>query len=182
MDAMKLNEVRYVPASVPPHRGVPGVSAEHRLAMVRIATEHDPMMVADDRELERDGPSYTVDTVESFSAEFPKTTLHLILGLDALLGIESWYRWETLLEKVNVIVMVRPGWSLPERLPNWWAERKTEMTALAQAETGKIMLLPITPVDISSTAVREGLRDGSPVQHWLHPGVWQYIRDHNLYE
>ncbi|MBX2870332.1 MAG: nicotinate-nucleotide adenylyltransferase [Acidiferrobacterales bacterium] len=180
--AAQLEQVRYIPASVPPHRAAPGVSAEHRLEMVRIATAQNPLMVADDIELNRDGPSYTVDTVESLANAFPGCTLHLILGLDALLGIESWHRWETLLNQVNVVVMVRPGWPLPVKLPEWWSERKTDITQLEPSETGKIMLVPIMPVDISSTSVREALRQGNPVQQWLHPGVWQYIQDHNLYE
>ncbi len=150
--------------------------------MVQLAIADDPKMIADSRELERSGPSYTIDTIESVRTELRQTTIHLILGLDAALDLETWHRWQSLLDAVNIIVMVRPGWDLPEVLPAWWAERTANIEQLRQSKAGRISLVPITPVDISSTRIREGLKAGTSVQQWLHPSVLQYIQQHDLYE
>jgi len=150
--------------------------------MVQLAIADDPKMVADNRELERSGPSYTIDTIQSVRAEYRQSTIHLILGLDAALGLETWHRWQNLLDAVNLIVMVRPGWDLPEELPTWWSERTSNIDLLRQSKAGRISLVPITPVDISSTRIREGLKAGASVQQWLHPSVLQYIQQHDLYE
>jgi len=107
-----LPSIVFMPAAAPPLREQPQASAKHRLEMVRIATEHEPRLLVDDRELKRNRPSYTVDTIASLQLENPDYRYGLILGVDAMRGLASWYRWQELLERVHFIVMNRPGWSL----------------------------------------------------------------------
>ncbi len=179
MDKTGLPLVRYIPAAIPPHRPQPGASAEARLAMVDLALADLPGMVVDARELRRRGRSYTVDTMESLQAEFPDTIFCLILGVDALLGLDTWHRWQELLGMVGICAMVRPGYDLPEPLPAWWRTQEPESTF---PEAGRIQLVFIDPVDVSATGIREGIRAGEDQQRRLHPKVWQYIQSNNLYE
>jgi nicotinate-nucleotide adenylyltransferase len=179
MDQTGLPLVRYIPAAIPPHRPQPGASAEARLAMVDLVLRDLPGMVADARELRRRGRSYTVDTVESLQAEFPHTQFSLILGVDALLGLDTWHRWQELLGMVGVYAMVRPGYDLPEPLPEWWQAAESDSTFPA---AGRIQLVSIDPVDVSATGIREGIRASEDQQHRLHPAVWQYIQSNHLYE
>lgn len=174
----RLDEVRVIPAAVPPHRDEPRVPAAARLDMVRIALADEPGMVEDAREIERDGHSYTMDTVMELRAEFPGTRFSLILGLDAVLGLDRWHRWEDLLAQVAVIAMVRPGWTPPEPLPSWW---RTGEGAPGPDSAGRIHLMAISPMDVSATRIRDDLRAGRDVRHLLHAGVHEYIRRHGLY-
>lgn len=179
MDLTGLSLVRYIPAAIPPHRPQPGASAEARLAMVDLVLADLPGMVVDARELHRRGRSYTVDTVESLRAEFPDKLFSLILGVDALLGFDTWHRWQELLDMVGIYGMVRPGYDLTESLPEWWRAPEPDSTYPA---AGRIQLVSIDPVDVSATGIREGIRAGEDQQHRLHPAVWQYIQSNNLYE
>jgi len=178
MERCNLDQVRYLPASIPPHRSLPGVSAEQRLEMVKIALDDEPAMIIDDQELRREGRSYTFDTVQTLQQQFPQSRFSLILGLDALLGFDRWHRWQELLGLIDIIAMVRPGWQPPDPLPDWWRDEIKHDTP----DTVKIKLVDIDPVDISATRIRQGIADGDDMGAFLHPGVWQYIQTHGLYE
>jgi len=183
IERCNLDQVRYLPASIPPHRSLPGVSAQQRLEMVKIALADEPAMIIDDLELRREGRSYTIDTVQALQQRFPKSTFSLILGLDALLGFDRWHRWQELLELINIIAMVRPGWQPPDPLPDWWQNAVSrDPTKHDTPDTVKIKLVDIDPVDVSATRIRQGIADGDDMGAFLHPGVWQYIQTHGLYE
>lgn len=173
-----LDRVLFVPAADPPHRDAPHASPRQRLEMVRIALAEQPEFAVDARELERDGRSYTIDTVSALREEMPGTRFSLILGLDAVLGLDRWHRWRELLDQVGIIAMARPGWTTPDPLPPWW--RSPE--GVPGAETaGTIRLMAIAPLDISATGIRADLRAGRDVGHLLHPGVSDYISRQHLY-
>ena len=93
LQALELDEIRFVPCRIPAHRATPSITAEQRLALVRLATAGQPGFVADDRELRRAGPSYMVDTLTSLRAEVGDAPLCLILGTDAFRELLSWRRW-----------------------------------------------------------------------------------------
>lgn len=174
-----LDELHVIPSSVPPHRGQPVASASQRLDMVRIALASEARMVADSRELRRSGSSYTVDTVAEMRSEYPDSRFSIILGLDAALELDRWHRWRELLDMVDVLVMVRPGWSLPAKLPQWWDNATGESPP--GVSTGKIHYVEITPMNVSATRIRDRLRAGEDVSEFLHPEVLDYIRKNELY-
>jgi len=174
-----IADVRFVPAGAPPHRDRPATAPHHRLAMTRLATAEMPGVQVDDRELYRRGKSYMVDTLASFHADAGGRPLCLILGLDAVLGLESWYRWPDILDLAGLLVMVRPDYSLPEPLPEWWQPAAPSVPA--PAPTGTIRIVPVTPMDISATAIRRALALGETLDGQLHPDVWRYIQTHHLY-
>ncbi len=187
MTVCGIPQVRYIPASVPPHRAQPGASAIQRLEMARLAIQDQPGLIVDDQEVGRSGRSFTVDTLESLQRDWPQTDFSLIIGLDALLGFDNWHRRQRILEIVDIIAMIRPGWKQPEPLPDWWQPVAGENDGRGSAETtvfsaGDIRLLQIEPSPISATLIRQSIRAKSDPVDWLNPEVWEYIKTHKLYE
>jgi nicotinate-nucleotide adenylyltransferase len=182
--ALDLAEIRFVPAANPPHRRVPAATAAQRLRMVELAVAGIPGFVVDDREIGRDGPSYTVPTLESLRREFGARPLCLLLGMDAFEGIETWHQWRRLPELAHLVVMTRPGWTFPDgaALPAWARGRlEREPDKLAQTGAGKIFFQAVTPQDISATRIREAIAAGRPVEGLLPSAVLEYIRTHRIY-
>jgi nicotinate-nucleotide adenylyltransferase len=158
LDALPLREVRFMLCGIPPHRVSPLAPAKIRWAMLQAALASDPRLVADDRELYRDGPSYTVDSLESLRADFKEQHLALILGMDAFGSLDTWYRWQDILSLAHLVVVQRPGSRLrssgvPARL---LADHGCEDPAeLINADRGRIFTATMTQLEISSSAIRE---------------------------
>src|SRR5919106_983706 len=108
LQALKLNEIRFMPAGNPPHREVTVASPAERFAMVEAAIAGQPGFVVDDREIRREGLSYSVDTMRTLRADFPDHALSLIVGMDAFLGLPKWHQWRELLELAHLVVAHRP--------------------------------------------------------------------------
>ncbi|HEX2140428.1 MAG TPA: nicotinate-nucleotide adenylyltransferase [Woeseiaceae bacterium] len=158
LQALRFEEVRFMPCGNPPHRAQPVASAELRLKMVQVATEGQHGFVVDDRELQREGPSYSVDTLAALRAEFPLQPLALIIGMDAFLGLPKWYHWREILQLAHIVVAHRPGWRAPDMGPlgELLADRGTHRIGdLHQAKSGHIYIHDVTQLEISSTEIRE---------------------------
>ncbi len=178
LQVLELEQVRFLPCALPPHRDVPLASAKDRLAMVESAVASQAQFVADDRELHRDGPSYSVDTLESLRAEFPDTPLCLIVGMDAFLGLVRWHRWQRIFELAHVIVAHRPGWRVPRRGPLGLliAERGTRVAReLHEQLAGLIYVHAVTQLEISSTEIRDLVSAGRDPQFLLPDSVRNLI-------
>ncbi len=157
LQSLRLAELRFVPAGDPPHRGTPLADGLSRLAMVRAATADQPGFVVDDREVLRAGASYTVTTLRELRAEFPGRPLCLIVGMDAFLGLPQWHRWREILDLAHIVVAHRPGWEAPEAAPlgDLLRERSTQRADdLHAAVAGRILIQPVTQLEISSTDLR----------------------------
>lgn len=181
-----LERVYFIPAAVPPHRQQPRASAQQRLEMVSLALANHSRFEVDDRELKRAtpsyAPSYAYDTVKSLQAEDSCRRYCLILGVDALLALEGWYRWQALLDSMHVIVMRRCGWEIPALLPDWWQQRHVEgIDELQQFECGKICLIEVAPNPVSATEIRYGIGQGVDVSAMMPHSVWDYICANDLY-
>ena len=113
--ALGLDEIRLIPCNVPPHRPQPFASARQRLTMLQGAIAGHAGFVIDERELHRDGPSYTLDTLLSLHADIKGVDLCLLLGMDAFRGLTSWHRWHELIDHCHIVVMTRPDATFPER-------------------------------------------------------------------
>lgn len=187
--ALGLAEVRLVPAADPPHRAGPRASAVHRLAMLQIAVAGFPGLVVDDREMRRDGKSYTVLTLEALRMEFPSRPLWLVLGADAFRGLPAWHRWREIFALAHIVVVARPGveleTALPAPLADEWQRRLTPVPApLFATAAGRIFVQPVAPHPIAATAIRAelaGTRDMDSLAQLLPPGVLAYIEQHHLY-
>lgn len=186
-ETLGLAEVRLIPCGHPPHRNPPRAPASARLAMLELAVTGQPGLRVDPRELERPGPSYMVDTLTSLRDELGKAPLCLILGSDAFLGLPGWHRWQELVQLAHLVVMHRPGWVLDHSLAAPLAQlvdtrRVYEAAALAAQPAGSILLVPVTPLDISSTAIRTLIAAGRSPRYLLPDAVWEHIRTHGLYD
>jgi len=177
--ALRLPEVRFVPAARPPHRAPPVAGAEHRRAMLELALRPYPGFLLDDRELHMKGPSYTVNTLESLRRDEPGARLCLMLGQDAFNGLPTWHRWRDVLALASCLVLQRPG---AARAPDWASGlRCADADTFLAAGPGTVWYQPVTPVDISATTVRARLARGEDVSDSVPPDVLDYIQRHALY-
>lgn len=188
-EQLKLNEVRFIPSANPPHKARPQVSAEYRAAMVQLAIENNPLFKLDSRELLRDKPSYTFDTLQSLREELgAQASICLFMGNDAFTKLNTWHRWEELLSLCHICLVARPYQpnqpkeSLPKVLESYLQQHYTEIDEdLTQHANGLITMQKITALDISSTAIREALQNQQSVRYLLPESVLGYINQHQLY-
>lgn len=161
-----LDELRLVPAARSPLKDVsPRFSGEHRARMVARAVEGHPALTLSRIELERDPPSYTVDTLESFAAAEPESELWLVLGGDQLLDLHRWRDPSRIVAIARVAVATRLG-----------DDRASLETAAAEIAPGRVDFVDMPQIAVSSTMVRERLDEGRPVRYLLPPGVEDVIR------
>lgn len=161
-EALGAAQVRLIPAGEQPFKvGQHSASADHRATMVELAVVDDPALVADRVEVDRVGPSYTVDTVRDIRRRFPEATLCLLLGSDAAALFRTWRDPDQIRAHAEVVVFARGGESVPEGV----ADR----------------VLTVPRIEISSTTVRSRVRSGQSVRYWVPDRVAQYIDRHGLY-
>jgi nicotinate-nucleotide adenylyltransferase len=188
-DAFGLGQVRFVPASVPPHRGVPRASPEQRRRMVELAIAGNPRFSLDDRELQREGTSYSYDTLTEVRNEIGDQPLCLLMGADAFVALTTWHRWEEVLDLVHVVVARRPGYpleqlaaSLPGALKSQYVHRHLADARGARLEpAGRIFTHELTALDVSATALRQQIARGSSLRYLLPDAVIAYIESQRLY-
>jgi nicotinate-nucleotide adenylyltransferase len=154
-------EVRLVPARTPPHRPPPVADAAGRVALLRAALAGQDRRSSDTRELDRDGPSYTVDTLASLRADIgPDRPLVLLVGADAFAGLASWHLWQDLFTFAHIGVLTRPGGHHEPTGP--LADFVTELRApRLHGPAGTVVSIAITPLDIAATAIRESFAAGN---------------------
>ena len=176
-----LSDMRLIPGKVPPHRAQPQASPEQRLTMLQLALAAEPRLHADDRELAREGYSYTIDTVLSLREEVGnECPILLTLGVDAFLNFQTWHRWQAILAQVHLVVVQRPGYSLPPA--GWYTPHLTQQVAtVSQQPAGYIYPLTVTALTISATAIRKLLKNGQSPRYLLPDIVIDYIRHKQLY-
>ncbi len=152
--------------------------------MLKAAVDGAPGLLVDDRELSRDGPSYTVDTLHSMRAELGATSLCLIVGMDAFNGLDSWHRWQELIGLAHIVVAHRPGWLSPrtgavaELLSSHAAQSAAELRAWP---ADRILPWPITALDISASAIRAQVAAGKSPRFLVPDAVARIIAAEGLY-
>jgi len=163
-EALGLGRVLWIPSAVPPHKlGTVKAPAEARLEMVRAAVEGDPRFVADDVELRRAGPSYTVDTLRELAARHPGDELVLLIGADNLREIPGWREPGEILRLARVAVLSRDGAGVPPDSP-------IPATSVA-----------VTRVDVSATEVRRRAAAGETIRYLVPDAVRALVERRGLY-
>ena len=183
-EMMQLDELRLTPNARPPHRDTPQVSALDRLAMVECAVAGVATLVVDSRELQRDTPSYTIDTLELMRADLAADDqLFLLLGWDAFCGLPTWHRWEDLLQHCHILVLQRPDADSepPDALRNLLAARSVSDPLALKGPGGQIAFVWQTPLAVSATQIRQLLASGKSVRYLVPDAVLAYIDAHGLY-
>lgn len=184
LEGCALDEVRLIPGAVPPHRATPMVGAQQRLDMVRLAVEGVTGLSVDDRELRREGPSWTIDTLLSLRQELPaETQLYFILGQDAFAGLPKWHRWQELLQHCHLLVLQRPHLPvhLPDELQQLLQQVQVTEPSQLQGPAGQIAMLEQTPLPVAATALRQACGEGRDIRYLVPDAVHQYIQHHGLY-
>lgn len=177
MEQYDLEEVWLMPSKLPPHKShFSMLSEEHRLAMTKLASQTDDRFMASDFELRREGLTYTADTLEFLTKEYPDVKFFFIIGGDSLVNFLNWRRPERILELCTLLAAGRAGYE----------EAQITQTAISllekfpQAEIGTVRM---TEHPISSNEIREAFYTGTPerVKPFLTEAVWFYLKEHNLY-
>lgn len=185
-ELLDLTELRFLPCGLPPHRKPPGAPAHLRRRMLELALcDADPRFRIDTRELEREGPSYMVDTLHSLRQEAGETPLCLILGMDAFRGLQSWYRWRDLFDLAHLVVMGRPGprWEDDaERLErDATGQRVESVDTMRLQASGLVHFVEVTQLAIAATRIRQLICSGHDPRYLLPDAVLEFIREHGLY-
>jgi nicotinate-nucleotide adenylyltransferase len=159
----KLDRILFMPAGSPWQKSGSEISAgEHRLAMTALAIDDYVGFQVDDREVLRDGPTYTADTLETFPDE---EEVFLILGADAASRLRTWERHEVVLTRSTVLVVPRPGTDI----------------GLVKSELPESIILDMPALDVSGTHIRRMARDDRPYRFLVVEPVHDYIEEHQLY-
>jgi nicotinate-nucleotide adenylyltransferase len=164
-------EIVLVPAHVPPHRPLPRATAVQRVALLEAALAGQDVLRLDTRELERDGPSYSVDTLTELRGEIgPDRPLVLLVGADAFAGLPRWNRWREIFGLAHVGVLTRPGEHpvLDDDLADEIAPRRARVPV---GPAGQVIPITVTALDISATAIRDLLAAGRMPRYLLPAGV-----------
>lgn len=154
--------------------------------MARLAAAETPGFTVDDRELRREGPSYTVTTLESLRAELsPAVPLCLLIGADAFAGFNTWHRWQEIPALAHLAVMRRPDSAVTADPASWpdWARPRVARTAkeLATAPAGRVIFVDVSPQNISATDLRRRVAQGESIAGLVPPAVEHHIHQHSLY-
>ena len=181
---LNLDEMRLLPCHQPPHRAQPQATSAQRAEMLRVALQACTELQIDERELQRDKPSYTYDTLLELRAELGnEISLILCMGADAFTHLPTWHCWQKLITLAHIVVIARPGWNLPEcgEAADLFASHQGQVSDLNDAAAGSIILVAPRLLPISATEIRTQIFSGESAQFLVPDAVGQYITEHNLY-
>ncbi|MFT6897520.1 MAG: nicotinate-nucleotide adenylyltransferase [Paraglaciecola sp.] len=188
LEAAKQTSIKHIaviPCHIPVHKKGPMSSSEHRLAMVELAIAPYPELTADPREIKRNQPSYSIDTLRELRVEYPRAPLCFFIGMDSLISLTTWHEWQALSDYCHLVVCGRPGYAAqlpPELLSTLHKRQITDPQILHQQLAGCIYVAQTTLLDISSTDLRQRLAKGQSTLSMLPAKVLAYIQQHKLYQ
>lgn len=187
-EALQLDQVRFIPAAAPPHKSTPAISAQQRAEMVQLAISNHPAFMLDTRELNREGASYTIDTLQSLRKELgQQVSITLFMGSDAFTQFDTWHRWQEIIQYCHIALVQRPqpggrnnqlSKTLETFLHNHYSENSDDMH---RTPCGIVTMRQVTALDISSTAIRHALKHHHSVRYLMPDNVIDYIETHQLY-
>ncbi|MBN8446545.1 MAG: nicotinate-nucleotide adenylyltransferase [Gammaproteobacteria bacterium] len=179
----QLSQLDLLPCHIPPHRAAPGSSSAHRAAMVRLAVAEHPALVINELELNKNQPSFTVDTLRTLKQQHPDDALCFLLGMDSLCSFKSWHQYAEILTLAHLIVLQRPGYDAitgdaPSLLASYQAK---DILELRRNSAGKILVLDNPTYNISASQIRGQYQQNQLDPSLQIPAVQQYIEQHQLY-
>lgn len=184
-EALGVSQVNLVPSHIPPHRGDTGASAQQRLEMIRLAIAGEPRLVLDEREVRREGASYTADTLRQLRQELgAEVPLVMVVGTDAFASFDRWRDWQQILQLAHIVVVQRPGAGLPEGGEAGRLVRDYQAASVRELQdnpAGRVMVLNPPLLDISATGIRERIAGGRSIRYLTPDAVWQRIETWALY-
>jgi nicotinate-nucleotide adenylyltransferase len=185
---LEPGSLRILPAGNPYQKGrAPFASAEHRLEMLRLAFKDDADIAIDDRELRREGPTYTYDTLRELRRSFGRdASLVWLIGGDAFARLDTWHRWDELFGLTHFAIIDRPTHRLEiaDSSAALRGEMNTRLAGLLETHrspAGAVVVLGMTPPPVSSTDIRAAIARGESVRGLTPDAVCDYIEQHQLY-
>ena len=173
-----LQQLQFMPCAQPVHRERPCANAAQRCCMIELAIEDQPAFVLNTLELQRGGPSYSIDSLREIRRQNTQN-LVLILGADAFNGFADWKSPDEILELAHLVVCGRPGFEIDKAI---YGDHRVEAAGeLASRRAGGILALTIDAIDCSSSRVRTALELGNTPRQYLAAKVADYIDEHHLY-
>lgn len=183
---LSLDQLHLLPAHIPPHKEQTTVNAEHRKAMVELACQQFKILQLDSRELLKNSPSYTVESIKDISEQYQDAQVFFIIGMDSLLTFTSWYQWQNILKHCHLVVNTRPEYDVNKLSETCHQSLSpyfiNELNELGSTKSGKIVFHQHTNIDTSSTAIRRELKANIFDEKKLLPNVINYIQHHQLYK
>jgi len=181
-----LQKITLMPNNVPPHRPQPEASAAQRIAMLKLAIADNPLFDIDLREMQRDTPSYTFDTLAALRTERGvKQPLAFIIGQDSLLTLSTWHRWRELLGLCHLLVCKRPGYDHKLEsvdMRHWLEQHQVDTAAMLHREAAGRIFMADTPLTaISASEIRHRRHHGESCEDLLPAAVLAFIDDEGLY-
>ena len=181
----KFNDYFFLPCKIPTLKSPTLADNQQRIKMLELAIKNYPDFKLDLREIERDTPSYMVETLESFRQEFPQASITLIIGYDAFISLPHWNQWDKLITLANILVINRNEYAdeaIPELLQRFLdVYQKQDKTELLNKGAGTVFLFDAGYYKISSTGIREEIKRRKDVSSMLTTSVYQYIKEKGLY-
>jgi len=177
-----LDELRIIPTGDAWHKTRPLTASPHRLAMTRLAFASVPEVVVDTREIDRPGPTYTLDTLQALQAEQPDAALFLFIGADQARVFHTWHRWQEIERLATLVVALRP---LPKQDANP-APGQGHDAQWHNAVSPDVQRLDMPSLNVSATEIRAHFAQAQqphtdPMSAWLPASVQHYIEKHSLY-
>jgi nicotinate-nucleotide adenylyltransferase len=166
LDTLTLDQLLWIPAGEPWQKSGLITGATDRVAMLELAIADEPRFAIERCEIERAGPSYTLDTVRELRQREPGAQWFLLLGQDQFSNLHTWHHWQELLSLVTLAVAARPD---------------AAQVADAQVQRLAYQVLPLPVMNVSASAIRERVSRGDPIDDLVPPAVARYIGQHDLY-
>jgi len=181
----KLHSLYFMPCAIPAHKAAPGISTEHRIAMLKAAITPYAQFKLDLRELQRSGPSYSLLSLQELRAENPDTPILFLIGMDSFNNFDKWYQWQTITSLCHLVVYQRPG-----QICDTQGELKcyqhnavtTDIALLQKTKAGHLYFLEGEQLDAASSEIRQALKKSTKKSELLPDAVSHYIKQHQLYQ
>lgn len=185
-EALSLDYCFLLPANIPPHKSSTNANSNHRKIMTQLICDEFPLFQLDDRELKKETPSYTVESVREISQENPLTQVFFIIGMDSLLTLTTWHQWKDILNYCHLFVNVRPGFCLSELTPKcsealspFFIDNLEDVNLI---QSGKIIFHHQVEVAISSTEIRNEIAHNIFDSSKVPDKVLTFIKENSLYQ
>lgn len=189
-EILTLDKICFIPAAIPPHKDSEEIiSPDDRLRMLEISIQGNPFFEISDVELNRKGASYTIDTLKYFSSNFSEFELYFIVGNELFIEIDTWKNFKELFELSNFIVITRPGFSedfsslIPLAVKDdfRYYKKEKDVTIYLHKSSNTLAIAQIYGVQVSSTQIRDLLRDKKSIKYLVPAPVESYILSKKLY-
>jgi len=194
LELFEFEQIRFIPCQLSPLKEKVYANEKHRWQMLNLVCNSHQKLATDDRELKREGPSYTIDTLIELREEFgERQSIVLIVGMDAFLEFSKWHQYQEILSYCHILLMQRPGYSFSKSetelgstsilAKEYFETNKTDnIKLLGDSPSGKIYMSDLEKIDISSTLIRKTISEGRQPKYMLPGNVWNYIRRNKLYQ